>query len=502
MQMMGGGVDGEQQYDNVVLTATNTGAILDSLQHNREWNTAPLYRRAGICTSVAFGGKSRYLCLGDTSGAVCLWDLKKRTRARQFFHDRYPSNQVMLDPTDRYVLSLSDEIFNVYNLREGTLAASIMSPPNSNFGSYSKFCMSQIEPHVAAIGTRGGSLLLFDIVTAAAMSNGNNIKASTQPSTNNTTATPFATMNHCHSNAITGIAISKTNPQLIASSSLDGTLNFIDIKSNELIHEEIVTTTAATGGGGHNKRCSITCLSLHSDGISCAVGTNTGNVVVYDIRKVNCIVAQLQVQNAVTNIQYALPPKNSKSGGGGGGIASSSTPVRPTTTPTPRSQQQQYPQQQYQQQQPQEQYRHQHQPHDQQYDSSVDTNNRAQGGQQHPISASPAGTNVVASGIGRGVTTATGARATTTAATVHSEYQSTANISYQGPDDEMQPPSLQQERQQPIQSQQQQQQGNINQSTMPEPPQPTIDMVRKLGRNYQKRTKKMKFDHFSNCSFC
>ena len=62
----------EEEHNNVVLTAAESGTRLDSLQHNQNWN-----RPAGIGTSVGFGGKSRYLAIGDDSGAVCLWDLKK-----------------------------------------------------------------------------------------------------------------------------------------------------------------------------------------------------------------------------------------------------------------------------------------------------------------------------------------------------------------------------------------------------------------------------------------
>ena len=466
MTTMGGGSGGgPHDFDNVVLTASNSGNVLDSLQHNKEWDAAPLFRRAGITTSIAFGGKSRYLCLGDTSGAVCLWDLKKRTRARQFFLPQNnsnnngstynPANQVMLDPLDRYVLSLSPSLFSVFNLREGTLATSI-TPPSNNY-NYTKFCMSQIEPHVAAIGTKDGSILLYDIATAAAMNNKNNIHRQSSP------AMPFSTLDRCHESTITGIAISRTNPQLLASSSLDGTLNFIDIKSNELIHGEIVSNNninSSNQGSGYS--CSITCLSLHSDGISCAVGTNTGNILVYDIRKVNGVVASLSVQDSVTSIQYALPHKSSSSSS-----KASSTPVRPTTSTTPggsitpggESRQQQS--------------NHQTQPH---YDSNtMDQSNKTdigrnvfesdRGQQQHD----PTMTGM------RGAIATTTMETGTTGGTVRTEYQSTAKFSYQGPDDD----KLQQNQQQSSQQQTpmiaSRQQGQ-SEPSLP----PRIDMVRTL----------------------
>jgi WD40 repeat protein len=269
---------GEKLHDNVVLTAAHSGAKLDSLQHNQYWKR----QSQGATTSVAFGGKSRYLCLGDTSGAVCLWDLKKRLRVRQFFHDEHPSRQVSLDPSDKYVLSLSDQLLSIYNLREGTLATTF-----SPFGNYSYTCfhVSALEPHVVAVATSDGSILLYDITDA-------------------TRNSPFYSLDRRHSAAITAVAISPKNPQVLASTCLDGTLMFFDTQTGETIHRMPALANA------------ITSLTLHSDGVSCAVGTTGGEVVVYDMRK-TLPVASFRVEEAVTRIQFAplsKPKEPSQSG--------------------------------------------------------------------------------------------------------------------------------------------------------------------------------------------
>ena len=82
--------------NNVVLTVAESGNRVDSLQHDLNWDRPP-----ASGTSIAFGGKSRYIAVGDNSGAVCLWDLKKRMRVREFFHDGYPSIQVAVEPSDK-----------------------------------------------------------------------------------------------------------------------------------------------------------------------------------------------------------------------------------------------------------------------------------------------------------------------------------------------------------------------------------------------------------------
>jgi WD40 repeat protein len=260
----------EKLHENVVLTAAQSGSKLDSLQHNQDWK-----RPAGKTTSVAFGGKSRYLCVGDSSGAVCLWDLKKRLRVRQFFHDGYPSRQVSLDPTDTYVVSLSDRLLSIYNLREGTLAMTL-SPPGSY--SFTIFHISTMEPNVLAVGTTDGSILLYDI-------------------TDKESPTPFYALDRRHAGAITGVAISPENAQLLAATSDDGTLMFFDMQSGETIHQLAALASP------------ITCMSLHYDGMSCAVGTESGDVFMYDLKE-NTPLSSLRVKYAVSSIQFAPPPKS------------------------------------------------------------------------------------------------------------------------------------------------------------------------------------------------
>lgn len=260
-------------HNNVVLTAAESGTRLDSLQHNQNWN-----RKAGVGTSVAFGGKSRYLTVGDESGAVCLWDLKKRSRVRQFFHDGYASRQVSVDPSDTFVLSLSHAFLSVYNLREGNLSTSL-DPPDRHM-SFTKFHTSPLEAEKTAIGTRDGSVVVYDIHSM----NRN---------------TPLLTLDRRQSDAITGISFSSVNSQLLASSSADGTLQFFDIRSGETI-QQLAALSAP-----------ISSLSMHEGGINCAVGTDTGEVLIYDLRQ-NEPLASMHANGPVTSLQFAPIPKPKK----------------------------------------------------------------------------------------------------------------------------------------------------------------------------------------------
>lgn len=259
-----------QLHRNVVLSAAQSGNLLDSFQHNEQWK-----RPAGAATSLAFGGKSRYLCIGDKSGAVCLWDLKKKVRVRQFFHEGQPSLQVSLDPTDTYVISLTSQAFRSYKLREGVPANTWTS---GNDYLFTKYHVSTLEPSIAAIGTDDGSILLYDI---------NNLQKSV----------PFFGLRRRHHGSITGVAFSATNDKLLASTSDDGSLQFYDKGSGSLI-EELPRIPSG-----------ISSLTLNVDGISCAVGTNAGHALVYDLRQTGSPLASINVQGVIKALRFSPPPK-------------------------------------------------------------------------------------------------------------------------------------------------------------------------------------------------
>lgn len=292
---------GEQLHNNVVLTAAQSGSLLDSLQHNQQWQRPP-----GAATSLAFGGKSRYLCIGDSTGAVCLWDLKKKLRVRQFFHVGKPSLQVSLDPTDTYVLSLTSQALHSYKLREG-VPAKTWTPQQKNY-SFTKYCTSILEPNITAIGTDDGSALLYDI-------------SDMQKSV------PFFGLSRRHKGPITGIAFSHTNDKLLASASADGILQFFDKKAGSAIEQM------------EKVRNGISTMALHGDGVTCAVGNNSGEVILYDLRQAHQPLASMYVQGPVTSLQFSPLPKNS-------------VPTQSNASPSaPKTNQRQFPDQQ---QQPQE----------------------------------------------------------------------------------------------------------------------------------------------------
>jgi WD40 repeat protein len=298
----------ELDHPNVVLTSSQTGNQLDSFRHNQQWNGRP----AGVANSVHFGGKSRYLCIGDETGAVCLWDLKKRVRVRQFFHDEYPSRQVSLDPSDTYVLSLSPHTISVYNLRDGNLLGRLTP---SGQALFTKFHVSPLEPKIAATGTTDGSVLLYDI-------------------TIHDRSAPFFGLMRRHSGPVTGVAFSPVNPKVLVSCGEDGTVMIFDTETGETIQQVCALSTP------------INSITVHSDGSIVAVGCESGQVLLYDMRRQQFgaePLASLQLGGPVKQIQFA-PALRSKdqqtmlrSGAGPDHANSTATPAKFQIAPTPSS---------------------------------------------------------------------------------------------------------------------------------------------------------------------
>lgn len=283
--------------NNVVLSSTSLGGntLLDSFRHDAGLKrpATPKNKNANP-TCIEFGVKSRYLVVGDECGAVCLWDLKKKARVRHYFHSSssgYSSSlQATLDPTDSNVLSLSETSLNIFRLREATLAATI-----TGTSRFCKFSTSPLEPRNVAIGGRIGNVDLYDVSLQ-------NKILSMSP----------------HTGPITGVAMSKVSKLLVASASMDETLAFSDTASGNTVQQMKLGSPA-------------TSMSFHDNGRTCAVGTESGRVLVYDLRKTSDVIATCEVVGRVSCVQFAP--------GNGTAAANTTKPRRSTLSLTDSTEQ-------------------------------------------------------------------------------------------------------------------------------------------------------------------
>lgn len=284
----------EHIHHNVILISSQSGSRLDSFQHDVDWG------RHGIANSLQFGGKSRYLCVGDESGAVCLWDLKKKLRVRQFFHDGHPSRQVSLDPTDTYVLSLTPFFMYVYNLRDGNLVSTLAPPGNEEHGEattvvFTKYCTTSLEPNIVAIGTSNGSIYLYNISK-------NNTTTVGAEGDSTSFSRPILSLTKRHRGAVTDVAFSPTSSNILVSSGEDGSVKVYNTSTAGTV-QEIQNADLTTP---------ITSLSLYGgDGNIFAIGCESGDVFIYDLDEDGdgALVAKLNVGGPVEQVQFAPPPR-------------------------------------------------------------------------------------------------------------------------------------------------------------------------------------------------
>jgi hypothetical protein len=110
-------------------------------------------------------------------------------------------------------------------------------------------------PRLLAAGSVAGDLLLWnDASDAGAFA-----------------STPPARLTACHRAALTGLAFSPANRQLLCSGGLDRRLVFVDVEQRSVVRE----ISAAA---------SLSAVAFRADGYTVAAGTSTGSVLIYDLR--------------------------------------------------------------------------------------------------------------------------------------------------------------------------------------------------------------------------
>ena len=252
--------------NNIALTSISTDSSPERFSHDRNLRRSTQPIQIPVTTSLTFGGKSRYVLCGDDSGAVCLWDLKKSARVRHYFHDD-PSIQVAM--TDSEVISLSSSALYVYDLRQSTLLSKI------DGNSFTCFTLCKT---LVALGRADGNIDVGDW---------------NDPESMQTYKAPFTS-------AITGLSISPVNQNLLAASSHDGQLVFMDVRTGQTI--QVIHADKE-----------ISSLSFHIDGILCAIGSTTGHVFIYDLREPDQVVATQEFDGPIVAVEFAPRSGTTKS---------------------------------------------------------------------------------------------------------------------------------------------------------------------------------------------
>ena len=205
-------------------------------------------------TSVSFGG-SRYLCVADND--ISIFDLKKYGRVRKLSLSSVGSSYQQKRARIKACISGSvvaassdlDATLYLYQLRGAdSMAPTMLKMSSSDQPTGCSALSFPNASYYAAAGMLNGAINMCDVEKQAL---GCSIDASQYP--------------------IADLCISPVNSRLLASISHESLL-FHDANSAKSI------STMSIGA-----RCNS--LSLSNDGVSCAVGTSIGTVLLYDLRK-------------------------------------------------------------------------------------------------------------------------------------------------------------------------------------------------------------------------
>jgi WD40 repeat protein len=288
-------------YDSVVLTSVLSQKPLESFR--QAWNDKLLMKSRSdgsygcSYTSIAFGVKSRYLCLGDTSGDVSLLDLKKScVVVRQYpSSDGLACRQASLDPTESFVIVLSRETLSIFQLREGALLHRFsVYDDTSGSLSFTNFHVSPFRqlPSMIAVGTDQGCIQVLDIANSFQKTTATPADEPWQPRFTLTNA-PSHTRRGRITSPVVGIAFSAQVKPLLVSISRHGYLSFNDVDLGHHIEQRQVAERV------------VTSLTYHQDGNILALGTDDGRVAIYDIRNLNDPISTYKMGDAVTCVKFA-----------------------------------------------------------------------------------------------------------------------------------------------------------------------------------------------------
>ena len=269
-------------YGNTIeLLHSGSGVSLETI------NNAPPQPSSEVVTSIAFGGKSRYLVAGSSSGSTCVWDLKRKRKVRLFVRPRDRDRDsggigmgngvkgCNFDPSDSsVVVGYEDGLIASYDVKSGEFECSY----GDSDSDYSNTDTSTNKPGVSssginfspinktdfALGSTDGTLSIF------------NYSRSNSRNSRNSPQTVFRSLHTPGPHSVAAVEWSPVNRLLLASAGgHDGNLSFLDGVSGRVIK----VVNAVAGGEGARD------ISFHHDGVSVLVGGGDGSVSFYDLRR-------------------------------------------------------------------------------------------------------------------------------------------------------------------------------------------------------------------------
>ena len=252
------------------LIQASNGAILSTIPFTDLSNIEYMDKEIG---AISFSSNSRYLATG-TGSNIEIWDLKNRTIRSQFTSHKGNINSLLFFPDGNIIAGDITGSIRIWDVKNET------SSGEMNYNKISLKCL-ELSPQITnsnfkiAAGYDDGSIVVWD-------------------------ASSLKNIRHqiVHKGIVMDLSYSPKNPRLVATAGFDGRLSLVDTASK-------TNDPSAFIDVGDR----LTCVSFHEDAIHCAVGTNSGDILIYDWRNVRKPVCKIEAHNPypVRALQFQLP---------------------------------------------------------------------------------------------------------------------------------------------------------------------------------------------------
>jgi len=254
----------------ISLIQANNGQLLSTIPFTAE----QVFQ--GSVSALAFSSNSRYLA-SACGKFVHLWDLKRRNM-KAYFGEAGGTVSCVAVSTDGasggdIVAGDASGAVRIWDMKQQYRVL-----PSSSAGAAMCLQLSCLGPYRVAAGFSDGALNVWDYQTSALLR---------------------SQVVHNNGHALTGLAHSPKNAKLIATVGSDGRVTLIDTASNP------ATPPSATIDVGDK----LTSISFQDDAIHCAVGTNSGYVLLFDWRNVRKPVAKIDAHMPypVSAVAFQVP---------------------------------------------------------------------------------------------------------------------------------------------------------------------------------------------------
>lgn len=259
-------------YGQINLYHTQTGQLLSTIPFEKDSQGQLLEpMTSSPIREVTFSSNSRYIA-HTFNDSIIVWDLKKRSIRNRLLcpgststsSSPLYSTSLSFFPEGTLVSGDSSGHIQLWNVSKSssTNATSLVS--NTKFDAISSFsrntppsasCVRASTSGVSKVvaSYSSGHLCVFDAAT-----------------------TTLLRQQQVHASNIPYVAFSPKNPRLVASAGSDGKLVLLDTGSRG----DLVTASIPLGAPA-------TTLAFHEDAIHTAVGTQQGQVLIYDWRNVS-----------------------------------------------------------------------------------------------------------------------------------------------------------------------------------------------------------------------